>query len=247
MTADSTRVTLLILTLNEIEGMRTIMPLIKREWYDELIVADGGSTDGTLEFCKEQGYPYFVQAGRGIPLAERQALQRTTGDIIVVFTPDGNSIPDLIPRLVEKLRADDCDMVIASRYLGQAQSFDDDAMTSVGNSVFTRLVNLLFGSRYTDTLVGLRAYKRTAIHEMRLEHQEEENALRKHFFYMNSWELGSCLRAAKLKMKVAEIPGDEPARIGGVRKLSIIKNGTGGLLQILYEFMIGLRFTKWSK
>ena len=61
---------------------------------------------------------------------------------------------------------------------------------------------------------------------------------------MNSWETGSSIRAAKLKLKVCEIPGDEPKRIGGVRKLSIIKNGLGVLLQILHELIIGNRFTE---
>jgi hypothetical protein len=38
-------------------------------------------------------------------------------------------------------------------------------------------------------------------------------------------------------LKVTEIPGDEPARIGGVRKMSIIRNGFGGVFQILYDFL----------
>ena len=32
---------LLILTLNEVDGIKKIMPLVKREWVDELIVIDG--------------------------------------------------------------------------------------------------------------------------------------------------------------------------------------------------------------
>ena len=40
---------LLILTLNEVDGIKKIMPLVKREWVDELVVIDGGSTDGTIE------------------------------------------------------------------------------------------------------------------------------------------------------------------------------------------------------
>ena len=40
---------LLNLTLNEVDGIKQIMPLVKREWVDELIVVDGGSTDGTIE------------------------------------------------------------------------------------------------------------------------------------------------------------------------------------------------------
>ena len=43
---------LLVLTLNEIDGMRQIMPNIKKEWVDEIVIVDGGSTDGTVNEAK---------------------------------------------------------------------------------------------------------------------------------------------------------------------------------------------------
>jgi hypothetical protein len=103
--------------------------------------------------------------------------------------------------------------------------------------MFTQMVNILFRGRYTDTLVIYRAYRRSAIARMRLAYQDRENRLRAKFLYMNGWEMGSAIRAAKLRLKVAEVAGDEPKRIGGARKLSILKNGLGTLLQILYEFV----------
>ena len=45
-----------------------------------------------------------------------------------------------------------------------------------------------------------------------------------------------CIKAAKLKLKVGEVPGDEPARIAGVQKMSPLLNGTGILLTILLEY-----------
>lgn len=55
------KTTLLIPTLNEIHGMRVIMPKIKKEWVDGILIVDGGSTDGTLEYARENGYEVFVQ------------------------------------------------------------------------------------------------------------------------------------------------------------------------------------------
>ena len=46
------KVTLLIPTLNEITGMKAIMPLIKKEWCDQILILDGGSTDGTVEWAR---------------------------------------------------------------------------------------------------------------------------------------------------------------------------------------------------
>lgn len=138
-------------------------------------------------------------------------------------------------------------MVIASRYKDSAKSHDDDCITAIGNRLFTWLINLLFRASFTDTLVGLRAYRRSALLEMAMYKQEMQGRIKAKFIYMNSWETGSSVRAAKLKLKTAEIPGDEPMRIGGVRKLHVIKNGTGVLLQILHEKITGLRFRKYRK
>ncbi|MEI8345782.1 MAG: hypothetical protein WCG06_06895, partial [Candidatus Omnitrophota bacterium] len=106
----------------------------------------------------------------------------------------------------------------------------------------TRMANLCFGGHYTDILVGFRAYRRPALERMCLLDQHKELPIKEKFFEMASWETGSSIRAAKLKLKVGEIPADEPARMGGQRKLSIIKNGSGVICQILHELWIGKRF-----
>jgi len=52
-------VSIVALTLNEIDGVKVILPAIRPEWYDQLIVVDGGSRDGTIEWCREHGYEVF--------------------------------------------------------------------------------------------------------------------------------------------------------------------------------------------
>jgi len=241
--AERDQVTIILPTLNEIEGMKWFMPRLKKEWVDEVIVADGGSTDGTLEYCRQNGYTVFVQSGKGLPNAQEEALARSTKGIIVMSTPDGNSLPELIPSMVAKIRQG-YDMVIASRYLGEAKSEDDDMVTAFGNWMFTRLINLFFGGRYTDSLVGHRAYRREAVVRMGLPELTRGGWINRKFPRMNSWESGASIRAAKLRLKVGEIPGDEPKRIGGARKMSVIKNGLGALTQIIQEVWIGKRFLR---
>jgi glycosyltransferase involved in cell wall biosynthesis len=227
---------LVLPTLNEVTGLREVVPQLDRSLFDEILVVDGGSTDGTIEYCKEQGLTVLIQPGRGLPDAEEHAFRHLTTDAMILFTPDGNSLAELLPEMCARLRAG-CDIVVASRYCGGARSDDDDAFTAVGNRVLTAIVNVLFRARFTDVMVGLRGYRRDAIERMNLPRMSEESALRRRWFYLNSWELGASIRAARLKLDVVEIPGTEPARIGGVRKLSIVRNGLGALGQIVSDFL----------
>jgi glycosyltransferase involved in cell wall biosynthesis len=226
--------TLFVPTLNEIEGMKAIMPLVKREWVDQILVVDGGSTDGTVEYAREQGYDVVIQQKKGIRHAYIEAFPQIKGDIVVTFSPDGNSLPELIPELVRKVRDEGCDMVIASRYAPPARSTDDDVITGFGNWLFTRTINLLHGARYTDAMVILRAYPTRLFYELGLD-REEAYLPERFLFTVIGIEPLLSVRAAKRRLKIEEIPGDEPPRIGGVRKLQIIRWGGAYMLQVLRE------------
>ena len=60
-------------------------------------------------------------------------------------------------------------MVIVSRYAPGARSYDDDMVTGFGNWLFTTLINLLHGARYTDAMVMYRAIKKELISDLALD------------------------------------------------------------------------------
>jgi len=214
--------------------MKAIMPRVKREWVDQIIITDGGSTDGTVEYAREQGYEVYIQKTPGFRHCYFEILDMITGDIIITFSPDGNSIPELIPELIEKMK-EDYDMVIASRYLDDAKSEDDDIVTGFGNWLFTRTVNLLHGGNYTDVMVIYRAYKKQIIYDLDLDKHESYTTPERLFRCVLSWEPLLSVRAAKRKLKIGEIPGDEPPRIGGERKLLVLQWGAGYYFQFWRE------------
>ena len=219
------KTTLLIPTLNEIEGMKAILPRIRKEWVDEIIVVDGGSTDGSFEYAHSLGLTTLRQKTKGVVGAYWEALEIATGDVIIPFSPDGNSVPERIPDVVEKMK-EGYDMVIVSRYLNGAKSEDDDWVTAFGNWVFTKMINVLFGGRYTDALVMFRGWKRELIGTFQMADGSRAG-----------FETQFSIDCARRKLRITEIAGDEPRRIGsGPKKSHPWTNGKDVLLFILKEF-----------
>ena len=218
--------TLLVPTLNEIEAIQVVMPQIEDGWVDEILVIDGGSTDGTVEWFHEHGYTVHTQSGRGYGVGMKQGMELAKGDIVVEFLPDGNSLPEAIPELIAKVD-EGYDLVIASRYKDDARSDDDDVVTAFGNWMFTKIVNVLFGGRYTDVLVGLRAYRKSVAQTLGMNAPGL------------SWPADSSISFAKYGHGVTEIPANEPERIGGQRKMRPIRTGWEITTLILRRFFRG--------
>src|SRR3989338_1132185 len=150
-------------------------------------------------------------------------------DVIIEFPPDGSSMPESIGKLLAKID-EGYDLVIGSRYRDGAKSYDDDIVTRFGNWLFTTMINVLFGARYTDTLVGFRAYRRAAHDKLGLTTKGL------------SWTAQQSIQFAKARMKKTEVGVDEPARIGGVRKMHPIRTGIEILRVILAEWWAGKKF-----
>lgn len=231
------KVTLLALVLNEIQGIKEIMPRIKKEWVDQILIVDGGSVDGSVEYAISNGYQIIRQKNKGLRYAYAEAYDKIEGDVVITFSPDGNSIPELIPELILKMK-EGYDMAIVSRYIMGAKSYDDDIITAFGNWFFTKVINLLHRARYTDALVMFRAWKKEIFKELDLD-KEKSYSLEERLFHTTvSIEPLLSVRVAKKGLRYADIPGDEPSRIGGERKLRIIKWGLAYMFEVIREVFL---------
>ena len=217
-------ITIIILTLDEIDGVSVIMPQINKNWAEEIVFVDGGSTDGTVEKAKELGFDVIHQTNKGEGNACRIGTDATQSDYIMFFSPDGNDLPEDIPKLIEKTKQGH-DVVHISRFGKNSISNDANWFEYFGNKMFTFLVNSFFGGNYTDALNGFRIIKRAFWDELKTDAQ-----------YLNI-EQQTCIRLAKRKIPIYEIESREPDRIGGQRKMRPLTVGAQLSYQIIKEFI----------
>lgn len=217
-------VTIIIPTLNEIVGIKTIIPKIKREWADEWLFVDGGSTDGTIEEIKRLGFRVIFQKGKGLTDAYNEGIKQTKSDYILFFSPDGNNKPDDIPKLINKIK-EGHDIVQISRFGKNSHSEDAGIIDRFGNKMFTFLVNIFFGGKITDSLNGFKIIKKNTLYSLNLD------------AYIGSYEEQICIRAIKKKLEIFEIDSTEPKRLGDKRKMRPLYTGYNLSRQIIKEFI----------
>lgn len=229
MTIKLFTITLLLPTLNEINGFKKIFPNINRDLFDDILVVDGGSTDGTVQYAQENNLRIIFQKKKGLAAAVMEAMDEIRTDYVIEFSLDGNCMVEQLPELVQSLHAG-ADLAIVSRYLPPAKSFDDNPITAFGNWMFTRLIRGLGKFQITDSLTIYRGF-----HKKIIEYPEFKKCL-----YGPVFEPLTSAVALARNLKVVEIPGDEPKRIGGISKMSVSYNGSCILWMIIKMYFYKL-------
>lgn len=229
------KITLVILTLNEIDGLGALYDAIPFEAVNEAFAVDGGSTDGTREFYAERGVRVVDQTSRGRGEAFRHAYKEATGDAMIFFSPDGNEDPADIPRFRAYLEKG-ADVVIASRMMRGSHNEEDDETfrwRKWANQTFTLAANLIWnrGPRYvTDTINGYRAITKDAFRRLWPDSVGY------------SIEYQSSIRAMKLGLRIAEFPTHEGQRVGGESYATSWPTGMAMMETVARELWIGRRF-----
>ena len=170
------------------------------------------------------GFEVVHQHNKGEGNACRLGVEKTNSDYIMFFSPDGNDEPESILKLIKKIE-EGYDIVHISRFGKASDSEDAGIIDNFGNRMFAFLVNVFFGGHLTDALYGYKIIKKKVFQDLNLDAE------------FLTLEQQICIKSSKFGLKIAEIDGNEPSRIGGERKMIPHIVGSQLSYQIIKEFI----------
>jgi glycosyltransferase involved in cell wall biosynthesis len=124
----------------------------------EILVCDNGSTDGSISIAERMGARVVHQPIRGYGNAYLKGFASARGRYLVMGDADDTYDFTLIPQFLAALDTEGYQFVTGSRYLGNGDAHITTLHRYFGNPALTRILNLLFGTRYTDVYCGFRAF-----------------------------------------------------------------------------------------
>jgi glycosyltransferase involved in cell wall biosynthesis len=125
----------------------------------EIVVCDNGSTDASVAIAERMGARVVHQPLRGYGNAYLKGFASASGRYLVMGDADDTYDFTMIPQFVAALDGGQ-QFVTGSRYLGGGDAQITALHRYFGNPALTRILNLLFGTRYTDVYCGFRAFSR---------------------------------------------------------------------------------------
>lgn len=129
----------------------------------EIIVADNGSTDRSIEIAQSLGARVVHVEARGYGEAVRAGILAAKGEYVAFADADSTYMLEHTAQLYRKAIETNADMALASRFKGR---IEPGAMPFLhrylGTPVLTFLVNRIFGGRLSDCNSGFRCCRRSA-------------------------------------------------------------------------------------
>lgn len=208
-------VSVVVPALNEEEPIAAVVrEVIATAIPREVIVVDNESTDRTADEANSAGARVIGAArGYGRACAAGVAAVSKDCDVIVFLDGDGSDVPALMPALLDPIDNGTQDFVIGSRMRGRRELGSMNFQQVFAGYLAGFLIRLLYGVRYSD-MCAFRAIRRDAL--ARLGMREKTYG----------WNLEMQMKAARIGLRILEVPVDHRRRAGGASKVSGTLRGT---------------------
>lgn len=216
---------IVIPALNEQDAIVKVMAEIPKPLIRNIIVVDNGSTDDTSIVAEAAGAIVLSEPQKGYGKAclagiDYIIMQEPQADAIAFIDGDYSDFPAQLTLLAEELKKG-AELVIGSRALGQRQAKSMTFPQIFGNSLATNLIRMIYGENFTD-LGPMRIITTKAYLQL--------NMIDKNF----GWTVEMQIKAAKAKLKCAEVAVDYKKRIGKSKVSGTVKGTIMAGYKILF-------------
>lgn len=143
--------------------------------FDELILVDDASKDGTVALARRLGSLHVIVHEKNTGYGGNQktcykAALDLGADVVVMIHADYQYDPTLAPELVAPILAGEADCVLGSRMMrDEALKGRMPVWKYVGNKLLTWIENTGFGVKFSEYHTGYRAYSKQVLSSLRLE------------------------------------------------------------------------------
>jgi glycosyltransferase involved in cell wall biosynthesis len=186
----------------------------------EIIVCDNGSTDKSVAIAEGLGVCVVHQPLQGYGNAYLEGFAHARGKYLIMGDADDTYDFTLIPEFLAKLKDKGYDFVTGSRYLERGDESIPFLHRFIGNPLLTAILNVLFGTAYTDVYCGFRGFSRAAYDLIQPVSPGME------------FNLELAINAGLAGLKIAEVPIRLHPR-KGKSKLRTIRDGWRSLRMML--------------
>ena len=211
------KIIVIIPAYNEENSVGKVIRDIPSDMVQEVIVVNNNSNDSTELNARGAGATVIYESRPGYGYACLKGIEYigqlpAAPDIVVFLDADYSDHPEEMPQLVMPIIDEGMDLVIGSRALGKRERGSMTPQQVFGNWLATRLLKLFYGVTYTD-LGPFRAIRYDKLIQMDMQDTTY------------GWTVEMQLKAAKLKLKITEVPVRYRQRIG-FSKISGTLKGT---------------------
>ena len=204
----------------------------------EMLFVEGGSSDGTFEEVQrviakypEKDIKVIRQTGKGKGNAVREGFAAARGELLMILDGDLTMPPEDLPKFYNALVEGKGEFVNGSRLVYPMQKDAMRFLNEVANHLFSIVFTWLLNQRFTDTLCGTKALSR--------EHYQQIADNRSFFGDFDPFgDFDLIFGAAKMNLKVVEVPVRYAARVYGETQISRFRHG------LLLFRMVGFAFRK---
>ena len=210
------RVAAVIPVINEAGAIGPTVTRLPRDFVDAVIVVDGGSTDDTASEARAAGAEVIEEpcAGYGHAcLAGAERARERGAEVVLFLDGDGADACERAGDLVRPVLNGELDFVLATRTKGMRAPGSMLWHQLAAGWVIGRAVGLVTGVLYSD-MCAFRAIRLDALDRLGMSEMGY------------GWNLEMQMRAARLKLRVREVPLPYGRRLAGHSKVAGNLRGT---------------------